>query len=526
MKPKILIVDDLLENLISLEAILEDFEIEIIRAFSGEEALKFTLKEEFALAILDVQMPEMNGYETLEMMRQRKKTRYLPVIFVSAIHQSDLHIIKGIETGAVDFIPKPVIPDILKGKVKVFLDLYLQRKKLDDLLGQMEEANLNLKIARDKAEEATRSKSMFLANMSHEIRTPLNGVIGLTKLLHKTLLNSEQQELLNIISVSGENLMQIINDILDFSKIESGQIHFENIRFDLKELINNSFQLMKFRAEEKQVELSYIISPEVPEKLNGDPLRISQIILNLVNNAIKFTHKGTVKLEVELLDRSEQTVRLLFRTIDTGIGISEEGMMLLFKDFSQTDTSISRKYGGTGLGLAISKNLVSLMNGEIGVKSELGKGSEFWFRLPLKEDHGVSAPKINPEVSQKIIKILLAEDNLINQKVAALTLKHLGYECDFAKNGREALNMYEQNRYDLILMDMQMPDIDGLMATELIRKFEKNEHILSPTYIVALTANNLDEDRRICLSAGMNNFLSKPFNHDELKQILMDVVVR
>lgn len=178
MKPKILIVDDLVENLISLEAILEDFDIDIVRAFTGEDALKLSLKEEFALAILDVQMPGMNGYETLEMMRQRKKTKFLPVIFVSAIHQSDLHIIKGIETGAVDFIPKPIIPDILKGKVRVFLDLYLQRKKLDNLLSQMEEANLNLKIAKDKAEVATRTKSMFLANMSHEIRTPLNGVIG------------------------------------------------------------------------------------------------------------------------------------------------------------------------------------------------------------------------------------------------------------------------------------------------------------------------------------------------------------
>lgn len=526
MKPKILIVDDLIENLISLEAILEDFEIEIIRAFSGEEALKYTQKEEFALVILDVQMPEMNGYEALEMMRQRKKTRYLPVIFVSAIHQSDLHIIKGIETGAVDFIPKPVIPDILKGKVKVFLDLYLQRRKLDDLLVQMEEANINLKIARDKAEDATRSKSMFLANMSHEIRTPLNGVIGLTKLLNKTPLNAEQQDLLNIISVSGENLMQIINDILDFSKIESGQINFENIRFDLKEMVNNAFKLMQFRAEEKQIELSYTISPEVPSLLNGDPLRISQVILNLVNNAIKFTHKGSVKLELELLDRSENTVRILFRTIDTGIGISEDGLTMLFKDFSQTDTSISRKYGGTGLGLAISKNLVSLMNGEIGVKSELGKGSEFWFRLPLKEESLESPVEVDPEQSGKKIKILLAEDNLINQKVAALTLKHLGFECDIAQNGREAFNKYEKTQYDLILMDMQMPEVDGLKATQLIREFEKKENILSPVYIVALTASTLDEDRQFCYSAGMDSFLSKPFNHDALKQILMDVVVK
>jgi len=524
MKPKILIVDDLLENLISLEAILEDFDIELDRAFSGEEALRLSIKEEYALAILDVQMPGMNGYETLEMMRQRKKTRYLPVIFVSAIHQSDLHIIKGIETGAVDFIPKPIIPDILKGKVRVFLDLYLQRKRLDDLLLQMEDANLNLKIEKNKAEDATRTKSMFLANMSHEIRTPLNGVIGLSKLLQKSKLNEEQRELLDIITNSGENLLQIINDILDFSKIESGQVHFENINFELHTLINNVFQLMRFKADENGINLKYNISKEIPEILNGDPLRISQILMNLVNNAIKFTHKGSVTLEVELLNHEGATNRVLFRVIDTGIGISDEGKLLLFKEFSQSELSISRKYGGTGLGLAISKNLVSLMNGEIGVESELGKGSEFWFRLPLRE-LGTLIVHENDRIDkiQKDIKILLAEDNIINQKVTTLTLKQLGFTCDIAMNGLEAFNKYKLGRYDLVLMDMQMPEVDGLEATRMIREYELKEIIDRPTYVVALTANFLAEDKHLCYSVGMDNFLSKPFTESELGQILIDV---
>lgn len=527
MKPKILIVDDLIENLISLEAILEDFDIELIRAHSGEEALKYSLKEEFALVILDVQMPGMNGYETLELMRQRKKTKYLPVIFVSAIHQSDLHIIRGIETGAVDFIPKPIIPDILKGKVRVFLDLYLQRKKLDDLLSQMEEANLNLKISRDQAEVATRTKSMFLANMSHEIRTPLNGVIGLSKLLHKTNLDDQQIELLDIITTSGENLLQIIDNILDFSKIESGQIQFENIDFELNGLIKNVFQLMKLKADEKGLEFDYHISPEIPEILNGDPLRISQILLNLINNAIKFTHKGKVSLNVELVDHVVNTVRVLFKTKDTGIGISEEGKLMLFKEFSQSESSISRKYGGTGLGLAISKNLVSLMNGEIGVESELGKGSEFWFRLPLKDAVSFTAKeKIDSGHLPKTIRILLAEDNLINQKVAVLTLRQLGFECDLASNGEEAFQKYKEKTYDLVLMDMQMPEIDGLQSTQMIRKYELDENILRPAYVVALTANALSEDKQLCLSVGMDNFLSKPFTEGDLRQIIMDVARR
>ncbi|MGQ8336712.1 response regulator [Sunxiuqinia sp. A32] len=527
MTPKILIVDDLIENLISLEAVLEDFEIEIIRAQSGEEALKWSMKEEFALVILDVQMPGMNGYETLEMMRQRKKTRYLPVIFVSAIHQSDLHIIKGIETGAVDFIPKPIIPDILRGKVRVFLDLYLQRKKLDHLLAEMEEANLNLKNAKDRAEEATRTKSMFLANMSHEIRTPLNGVIGISKLLQKSDLNEEQHELISIITNSGENLTMIINDILDYSKIESGQVQFETINFELVEMVENVYQLLKFKAEEKGIELNYTIAEEIPPILCGDPLRINQVLMNLVNNAIKFTHRGKVELKIELVDNINNIARLLFRVIDTGIGISEEGKNLLFKEFHQTESSITRKYGGTGLGLAISRNLVSLMHGEINVNSELGKGSEFWFRLPLKEAvvDIDSAFEKNDKLS-KGIRILLAEDNLINQKVSTLTLKQLGYQCDIANNGREAVEMYQKLPYDLILMDMQMPEMDGLQATRMIREYEKSAMVKTEVYITAVTANSLVEDKKDCIISGMNNFLSKPFSEKELVHILQEVAKR
>ena len=523
MRPKILIVDDLLENLISLEAILEDFDIDLIRAFSGEEALKHSLKEDFALAILDVQMPGMNGYETLEMMRQRKKTKYLPVIFVSAIHQSDLNIIKGIETGAVDFIPKPIIPDILKGKVQVFLDLYLQRIKLNNLLAEMEETNLNLKIAKSKAEIATHTKSMFLANMTHEIRTPLNGVIGLSKLLQKTKLNDDQQELLTIITTSGENLLQIINDILDFSKIESGQIQLEQIDFELKGLLNNVFQLMKFKADENGIDFSFYLCNDIPIMLNGDPLRISQILMNLVNNAIKFTHKGRVEINVELVDKSGDSVRVIFKIIDTGIGISEEGKHFLFKEFSQSENSITRKYGGTGLGLAICKNLVNLMGGEIGVDSELNVGSTFWFRLPLKEAKNklIESHKHSGIVPRNL-KILLAEDNLINQKVAKLTLKQFGCECDVACDGLEAFNLFKKNNYELVLMDMQMPEVDGLQATAMIRVHEKIQAQKLSAYIVALTANAMAEDMQRCLLAGMNNFLSKPFTEIELSHILIE----
>ncbi len=522
--PQILIVDDLVENLISLESILDDFDIKIVRAMSGPEALKLSMKEEFALVILDVQMPEMNGYETLELMRQRKKTKYLPVIFVSAIHQSDLHIIKGIETGAVDFIPKPVIPDILRGKVRIFLDLYIQRNKLDHLLSEMEDANVNLKIAKDKAEEATRVKSMFLANMSHEIRTPLNGVIGLSRLLQKTELNREQEDLVNIIAKSGENLMSIINDILDFSKIESGQIQFESISFQLKEMVENVYQLLRFKAEEKGINFSYIIDKNVPSVLCGDPLRISQILMNLANNAIKFTHQGKVEIRVELIDKYNQASRILFRVIDTGIGISEDGKQVLFKEFHQTESSMSRRYGGTGLGLAISKNLVNLMNGEINVVSEEGKGSEFYFRITLKKSTLGEGEKELHYHLPKNIRILVAEDNLINQKVFGLSLKQLGYTCDIAQNGQEAYDMHIANQYDIIFMDMQMPEKDGLEATAMIRNYEKENTNFPVAYIAAVTANSLNMGKNDCITSGMNNFLSKPFSEKELLTILEEAL--
>jgi signal transduction histidine kinase len=521
MRPKILIVDDLLENLISLEAIFEDFEIDLVRAFSGEEALKHSLKDDYALVILDVQMPGMNGYETLEIMRQRKKTKYVPVIFVSAIHHSYQNIIKGIETGAVDFIPKPIVPEILKGKVRVFIDLYLQQKKLSSLLTEMAEITRNLEIEKQKAVLTSQSKSTFLAHMTHEIRSPLNGVIGLSRLLHKTPLNTDQQELLDIIISSGENLVQIINDLLDLSKIESGQIHLEQIDFNLNDLLNKIFLMMKYKAKENGIAFRYRLSPEIPSILSGDPLRITQVLTNLVNNALKFTSQGSVEFIVEQINRDQDDLQVLFKVKDTGIGISDHGKSLLFKEFSQTEKTIARQYGGTGLGLAISKNLVGLMKGQIGVRSELNEGSEFWFMLPLKS----AEPKI-PEILKQVeeaplhLKILVAEDNMISQKVAKLTLKHLGFDCDVAQNGMEAYNMFIKGDYHLVLMDIQMPELDGLQSTAIIRAFERDELKGLSAYIVAVTANAMIEDKERCLLAGMDSFMSKPFTDLDLGHIL------
>lgn len=532
-RPKILIVDDRIENLISLEMILLECDVDVVKATSGMEGLRKTMQDDFALAILDVQMPGMDGYETLSLIRKRVKTKYLPVIFVSAIHQSDLHIIKGIETGAVDFIPKPIIPEILIGKVRIFLELHSQKQKLTTLLKELGDKNKQLEIQTQKAEDATHAKAMFLANMSHEIRTPLNGIIGISKALEETNLDDTQKELTEIITTSGENLANIINDILDFSKIESGQVVMEYIEFTLNKVLNTIASLLRFNSEKKGLDLIVEIDDKIPNWLIGDPYRLNQIITNLANNAIKFTEKGFVKISVELIKKDNNKTDLIFKVTDTGIGISKEGKDKLFKEFSQTDSSTTRKYGGTGLGLAISRNLTTLMKGDIGVNSEVGKGSEFWLKLSFDYLNETSnkmekpiAEKVvtnNDSENQKKIKVLYAEDNLINQRVTSMLLQKMKITCDIANDGLEALEMYKSNQYDLILMDMQMPKLDGIQATEKIREYEKNDANVKPVYIVAVTANTFSSEKQKCMEAGMNNFISKPFKENELSQIIQNV---
>lgn len=655
--PKILIVDDKSENLDALEVILDDvdMDMEIIRALSGAEAVKHALNNDFALILMDVQMPSMDGFETISYIKKEQKNFHVPVIFLSAIYSENYYRVQGVKSGAVDFISKPIVEDVLIGKVKIFLQLYLQKQNFIQM-AQAAEIKSNL-------------KSEFLANMSHEIRTPMNGVVGMTNLLLDTPLNDEQHKYAEIIKSSADALLTLINDILDFSKIEAGKLDIEIIPFDLRVALENFSSTIALQAQQKNIQFNTIIAPKVYPYLRGDPARIRQILTNLVGNALKFTKEGTITVSVNVENSTDKETVLRFSVADTGIGIHPDHLKNLFNPFTQAESSTSRKYGGTGLGLSISKDLCEMMGGKIYATSEVGKGSVFTFTVCFeKQPHHPSPAEIDNEealkklhnkktlvvdqygISRQIItnyltqwnipyrdysnatealeelftaeekdipyhtliidldmpglngeefcnivrkneaykdiyiivltafgnrgdgdklkklgvhaylqkplrrldlidallmtvshsstsnkkelitqhslkdlrkdsiKILIAEDNVFNQKVAQGTLRKLGFSSDIAKNGQEAIDALTKTDYDIVFMDGRMPVLDGYEATEKIRK---SKDIINPKVpIVAMTADAMAGVREKCLEVGMNDYIVKPFKPEVLSEML------
>lgn len=661
-KFNILIVDDRPENLLTLEGILENDELNILKANSGNEALSVMLDHNIALVLMDVQMPGMDGFEVAEIMRSSERTKYIPIIFVTAISKQRQHIFKGYESGAVDYLYKPLDLEILQSKIKAFIDFFQRKNKLEETTRTLEKTVNELNKAKIIAEEATLAKSAFLATMSHEIRTPLNGIIGLADLgLMDESTQPKQRERLLDIKTSGESLLQIINEILDISKIEADKLELEEIEFSIREVIEKVVNLLSVKVFQEKLEFICEISPDLPDILIGDPLRIRQILINLLSNAIKFTDEGTVGIHVKMLDHIEEQVSIEFSIEDTGIGIPREKINRLFHSYQQVDTSTTRTHGGTGLGLTISQKLVNLMGGVIKVESNLGQGSKFYFRLNMMtgdqrespaelklskpnenynllliDDHQKSAQIISKilqewgirhsftndlastlslletqtfdlifidyylqtmngaEMAEKIkeklgkpktpeiiyltpskasieilkvkkgekqefltkpllqnhlkkflfnrfgiqddvkkteqaqqtteqhvgrkLNILVAEDQIINRKIVIQLLEKKGWIVKAVENGKIAYETATTQRFDLILMDVQMPEMDGFDATRNIRIAEKDKSYHTP--IVAMTAHAMIGDREKCLAAGMDYYITKPVNPNELYETI------
>ncbi|MDY7014855.1 MAG: response regulator [Cyanobacteriota bacterium] len=525
MKPgkgNILIVDDILESLKLLFDALSAQGYKVRGSTKGAMALRTAKLSPPDLILLDVKMPQMDGYTVCEHLKSDEQTRDIPVVFISALDES-IDKVRAFEVGGVDYITKPFYLEEAIARIENQLTIQRLRNQLQQKNKTLEQEIQERKQAEEDAEAASHAKSQFLANMSHELRTPLNAILGFVQVLNRdSELSFEQQEYLRIIRRSGEHLLELINDILDLSKIEAGLTTFNEKSFDLYRFLDSIEEMLQIKAESKELHLSFFTAPDVPQYVKTDDRKLRGCLINLLGNAIKFTPAGQVTLVVETLPPIEDHLdpSLSFSVSDTGVGIAPEEIDTLFDAFVQTSSGRATAEG-TGLGLAITKKFVELMGGQISVKSSLGEGTTFYFQIKLNPvDKTESVTQALPRViglesQQRTYRILVVDDTEENRILLVKLLEPIGFEVREAANGLEGLQIWERWQPDLIWMDTRMPVLGGLETTQQLRKLEKENGLRNePTVIIALTASAFEDRRSEILSAGSDDFIRKPFTEE------------
>lgn len=631
----ILIVDDREENIIALEALLARDDIKIFSTTSPNEALRIAWENHIAIGLIDVQMPEMDGFEFVEMLKSNPRTKDILILFVTAISKETKYAVKGLGAGAVDYLYKPLDPYITSAKVDSFIQLAryqaeivqkneelqnfsLVVKNSADIICVVNATNyaiisinpaaerilgfkadnlvdtsiIDLAIEADKtafrnalgriikdnvastvfeyqfttftktiiwvecriayrnrtlflnisdisaqksyqdqlvkskelAEYGKKAKETFLANMSHELRTPVNGIIGISNLLRKTDLTEQQKGMIELLEVSSQSLLGVINDVLDISKIDAGKFSIVRSPGNLHELVRSVYRLLKFKADEEFIEFFLEIDPGVPEYVVFDSLRLNQILMNLLSNALKFTKRGHVKLKVSVIEKQDNKAQIKFSVEDTGIGIPQHRLGAIFNSFEQAEDDTATKFGGTGLGLAIVKKLAELKGGELVVNSQVNKGSVFtftnWYTVAPKPQDDVIAAPAQHDFSN--LSILVAEDNLINQFMLSKILKDWKVNVDIVSNGLKALDKLAENNYDIILMDTHMPEMNGYQTAKKIRlDFDEPKRSVP---IISLSAASFEHEQQEAIASGMNDVLGKPFQPDELQRMIHKLI--